>query len=87
MKKPPPINQLYPEDHIQQFHNQHMFDENAQDYPTALGSVLRHEHHLASGGMVNSPIVERALRRAAPDRPMVALAEMFQRQLRGRPPS
>jgi len=86
MKKPPPINQLHPEDHIQQFHNAHMFEDNG-DHPTALGSVLRHGHLLASGGTVTSPIVDRALKKTAPDRPMVALADLFQRQLRGRPPS
>jgi hypothetical protein len=32
-------------------------------------------------------IVDAALRMTAPDRPMVALADLFQRQLRGRPPS
>lgn len=86
MKKPPPINQLHPEDHIQQFHNAHMFEDDG-NHPTALGSVLRHGHLLASGGTVPSPVVERALKKTAPDRPMVALAELFQRQLRGRPPS
>lgn len=33
------------------------------------------------------PVIARALRLTAPDRPMVALADLFQRQLRGRPPS
>ena len=32
-------------------------------------------------------IVDAALRMTAPDRPMFALADLFQRQLRGRPPS
>ena len=85
MKKPPPINQLHPEDHIQQFHNAHMFEDDGNN-PTALGSMLRHGHLLASGGAAN-PVVDRALKKTAPDRPMVALADLFQRQLRGRPPS
>jgi hypothetical protein len=34
-----------------------------------------------------NPAIARALRLTAPDRPMVALADLFQRQLRGRPPS
>ena len=43
----------------------------------------------ASGGFVskNPDLLNRALRLTAPDRPMVALADLFQRQLRGRPPS
>ena len=82
MKKPPPINQLHPEDHIQQFHNSHMFEDDG-NHPTALGSMLRQGHLLASGGAAN-PVVDRALKKTAPDRPMVALADLFQRQLRGR---
>jgi len=85
MKKPPPINQLHPEDHIQQFHNAHMFEDDG-NHPTALGSMLRHGHLLASCGAANS-VIDRALKKTAPDRPMVALADLFQRQLRGRPPS
>lgn len=83
MKKPPPINQLHPEDHIQQFHNAHMFEDNG-DHSTALGSVLRHGHLLASGGAVSTPVVDRALRKTAPRTPMPVLADLFQRQLRGK---
>jgi hypothetical protein len=66
MKNPPPINQLYPEDHVQQFHNSHMFVDDG-NHPTALGSVLRHGHMFASGGAVadsspaKSEMIDKAL--------------------------
>jgi len=42
----------------------------------------------AGGGFIpkNPDLLNRALRLTAPDRPMLALADLFQRQLRGRPP-
>lgn len=57
MKKPPPVNQLHPEDFYQQFHNSHMFQEPAEgeEYPTVAGCVLRHGAHLAAGGAVKKP--------------------------------
>ena len=49
------------------------------------------QEQFASGGMTppmrDSAIVDRALRLTSSNRPMVALADLFQRQLRGRPPS
>ena len=47
------------------------------------GLERQKDYGLKRGGNV----VEQALRMTAPDRPMVALADLFQRQLRGRPPS
>jgi hypothetical protein len=43
----------------------------------------------AGGGFISKDpeLLERALRLTATNRPMVALADLFQRQLRGRPPS
>ena len=66
MKKPPPINQLYPEDHVQQFHNAHMFEDDG-NHPTELGSVLRYGHLFAAGGAVadslpaKSDMIDKAL--------------------------
>jgi|GEM_PF-1597301 len=49
------------------------------------------QEEFASGGITmpvrDSAVVERALRLTSAKRPMVALADLFQRQLRGRPPS
>ncbi|NCA02673.1 MAG: hypothetical protein EBS87_10985, partial [Sphingomonadaceae bacterium] len=47
-----------------------------------LGDLRR-----ADGGGIDDPTVQKALRLTAKNRPMVALADLFQRQLRGRPPS
>lgn len=52
---------------------------------------VKPQEEFASGGttmpMRDSAVVERALRITSTNRPMVALADLFQRQLRGRPPS
>lgn len=47
---PPPDNQLYPEDFVQQFHNSHMYEEPGEN--TGLGCELRYGKHFASGGEV-----------------------------------
>jgi hypothetical protein len=55
------------------------------------GKKAKPQEQFASGGMTplarDSAIVDRALRLTSSNRPMVALADLFQRQLRGRPPS
>jgi hypothetical protein len=62
MKNPPPVGQLHPEDFVQQFHNAHMFEEpkEGDEYPTALGSVLRHGKQFASGGSIKKPVEDPA---------------------------
>ena len=55
------------------------------------GKKAKPQEQFAFGGMTppmrDSAIVDRALRLTSSNRPMVALADLFQRQLRGRPPS
>jgi hypothetical protein len=52
---------------------------------------VKPQEEFASGGMTlpmrDSSMVDRALRLTSSNRPMFALADLFQRQLRGRPPS
>ena len=68
-----------------------LFEEQKQLQPVnerminTIGEGLERQkdYGLKKGGSV----VDQALRMTAPDRPMVALADLFQRQLRGRPPS
>jgi hypothetical protein len=68
-----------------------LFEEQKQLQPVnerminTIGEGLERQkdYGLKKGGSV----VDQALRMTASDRPMVALADLFQRQLRGRPPS
>lgn len=68
-----------------------LFEEQKQLQPinermiNTIGEGLERQkdYGLKRGGNV----IEQALRMTDPDRPMVALADLFQRQLRGRPPS
>ena len=47
MKTPPPADQLYPEDFVQQFHNAHAYEE-----PSERGMLGCEMRHYARGGMV-----------------------------------
>jgi hypothetical protein len=47
MKTPPPADQLYPEDFVQQFHNSHIYEE-----PSERGMLGCEMRHYAQGGAV-----------------------------------